>query len=214
MARDRRARRCRSRPSGSARRSRCVPISPRSGASSVRRRHRNARGRPCAPGRGSVVFTRSLGDLVLHGLTNNRSYLIIAGLLGVLWQGDVPFGRPRRRARHRDRSHGGGGERPARRAPGRWRDRARGHRRGAVVRGRRGLHLLPLHDPHGRRLARDRARAPHPRRGSRPQVSHPDRDRLAGLARAPDLAAQCDSRADLPSQRRPETTGRAFARRS
>ena len=44
------------------------------------------------PVRGAVVFTRSLTDLVLHGLTNNRSYLIIAGLLGILWQGDVPFG--------------------------------------------------------------------------------------------------------------------------
>ena len=31
-----------------------------------------------------------MGDLVVHGLTNNRSYLIVAGLLGVLWQGDVP----------------------------------------------------------------------------------------------------------------------------
>ena len=44
-----------------------------------------------APGRGAIVFTRSVGDLVVHGLTNNRSYLIVAGLLGVLWQGDVPI---------------------------------------------------------------------------------------------------------------------------
>jgi putative membrane protein len=39
-----------------------------------------------APEAGSVVLTRSLGDLATHGLTNNRSQLVVAGLLGMLWQ--------------------------------------------------------------------------------------------------------------------------------
>jgi putative membrane protein len=48
-------------------------------------------GSDARPMRGSIVFTRSVGDLMVHGLTNNRSYLIIAGILGVLSQGDVPI---------------------------------------------------------------------------------------------------------------------------
>lgn len=36
-----------------------------------------------------AFFTRSLGDLVIHGLTNNRAFLAIAGLAAVLAQGNT-----------------------------------------------------------------------------------------------------------------------------
>src|SRR5690606_28232996 len=37
-----------------------------------------------------VCFTRSVEDLVVHGLTNNRAYLAIAGIMGLVWQTDLP----------------------------------------------------------------------------------------------------------------------------
>lgn len=43
-------------------------------------------------GAGTILLTRSLRDLVVHGLTNNRSHLIIAGIFSVVAQGDVPVG--------------------------------------------------------------------------------------------------------------------------
>lgn len=45
-----------------------------------------------AAGGRAIVFARTAGDLVVHGLTNNRSYLVIAGMAGVLLQADLPIG--------------------------------------------------------------------------------------------------------------------------
>ena len=36
-----------------------------------------------------ICFTRSLFDLVVHGLTNNRSLLVIAAIGGLMWQANV-----------------------------------------------------------------------------------------------------------------------------
>lgn len=40
-----------------------------------------------------VFFTRSLFDLVIHGLTNNRTFLLIAGIFTFVWQTNFSFNR-------------------------------------------------------------------------------------------------------------------------
>lgn len=40
-------------------------------------------------GDGELIFTRSLADLIVHGLTNNRAFLAVAGVFGLLSQADV-----------------------------------------------------------------------------------------------------------------------------
>jgi putative membrane protein len=39
-----------------------------------------------------ACFARSVEDLVVHGLTNNRAYLAIAGIMGLVWQTNLPVG--------------------------------------------------------------------------------------------------------------------------
>lgn len=64
----------------------------------VRRKHqlgpaaaerRTSRPGPPTHERAEAFFTRSLFDLVVHGLTNNRSFIAIAGLFAFLWQTNV-----------------------------------------------------------------------------------------------------------------------------
>lgn len=38
---------------------------------------------------GEAFFERSLSDLVIHGLTNNRAFIAVAGIMGVFWQSGV-----------------------------------------------------------------------------------------------------------------------------
>ncbi|HMB72092.1 MAG TPA: PH domain-containing protein [Gammaproteobacteria bacterium] len=38
---------------------------------------------------GELFFTRKLRDLVIYGLTNNRAFIVVAGLMGLFWQTGV-----------------------------------------------------------------------------------------------------------------------------
>ena len=45
-----------------------------------------------APEEGTLFFRRSLTDLVIHGLTNNRSFIVVAGIIGFLAQSGLSPG--------------------------------------------------------------------------------------------------------------------------